>query len=229
MKEKRHNSPAFIISLLMFWVLYSCGFNFSISTSLLNEATAVSYYTTLPALAFLGCLVNLAFSAVWYHVQNRKATMPNADEVGDTSTAMTSPLLEEEERVDQPVQDDVETPTTIIETTTQPPAKKATVDYINNIKIFLTFMVIMYHCYIVCGLPNELRAMDMKSFTSSGEMGWGMIVLTIFLNLNTSYFMSLFFFYSGYFVPKSYDKKGRYGFLFDRMKRLGIPFVVYTL
>lgn len=40
--------------------------------------------------------------------------------------------------------------------------------------------------------------------------------------------MGLFFFYSGYFVPKSYDKKGRYDFLFDRVKRLGIPFVVYT-
>ena len=32
----------------------------------------------------------------------------------------------------------------------------------------------------------------------------------------------------GYFVPKSFDKKGLYEFLFDRVKRLGIPFVVYT-
>jgi len=40
--------------------------------------------------------------------------------------------------------------------------------------------------------------------------------------------MNLFFFYSGFFVPKSFDKKGRYDFLFDRVKRLGIPFVVYS-
>jgi len=33
---------------------------------------------------------------------------------------------------------------------------------------------------------------------------------------------------SGYFVPKSLDKKGVHEFLFDRAKRLLLPFVVYT-
>lgn len=33
---------------------------------------------------------------------------------------------------------------------------------------------------------------------------------------------------SGYFVPKSLDKKGIHEFLFDRAKRLLIPFVVYN-
>ena len=33
---------------------------------------------------------------------------------------------------------------------------------------------------------------------------------------------------SGYFVPKSLDKKGIHEFLFDRAKRLLTPFVVYT-
>ena len=33
---------------------------------------------------------------------------------------------------------------------------------------------------------------------------------------------------SGYFVPKSLDKKGTHEFLFDRAKRLLIPFVVYN-
>lgn len=219
MKEKRHNSPVLIISLLMCWVLYLCFSGFYTGF----------IYITFPVLAFLGWLVNLAFSAVWYHVQNRKATMPNAGEVGDASTALTSPLLEEEERADQPVQDDVETPTTIIETTTQPPAKKTTVDYINNIKIFLTCMVILQHCFGGLGGTQELSSMEGRSSMSGGEMGWGYKVLNIFIGMNDSYFMSLFFFYSGYFVPKSYDKKGRYGFLFGRMKRLGIPFVVFTL
>ena len=60
------------------------------------------------------------------------------------------------------------------------------------------------------------------------EIGWGNIILFIFTVTNASYFMNLFFFYSGYFVPKSFDKKGMYSFLFDRAKRLGVPFVVYT-
>jgi len=50
----------------------------------------------------------------------------------------------------------------------------------------------------------------------------------VFCPVNQSYFMNLFFFFSGYFVPKSFDKKGIHDFLFDRVKRLGIPFVVYS-
>merc|ERR1712188_5651 len=38
---------------------------------------------------------------------------------------------------------------------------------------------------------------------------------------------NLFFFLSGYFVPRSFDKKGAYVFITERAKRLGIPFVVY--
>ena len=39
--------------------------------------------------------------------------------------------------------------------------------------------------------------------------------------------VSLFFFFSGYFVPKSsFDKRGTHVFLVERAKRLGIPFVL---
>jgi len=65
-------------------------------------------------------------------------------------------------------------------------------------------------------------------FMSSNPTSWGAVTLTSFVGTNASYFMNLFFFYSGFFVPKSFDKKGRYDFLFDRVKRLGIPFVVYS-
>merc|ERR1712232_51571 len=95
-------------------------------------------------------------------------------------------------------------------------------DYINNIKIFLPFIVILPHCAApFSALPAYLTMTD-------DLMNWGTIIMGIFIYTNASYFMGLFFFYSGYFVPKSYDKKGRYDFLFDRVKRLGIPFVVYT-
>jgi hypothetical protein len=40
--------------------------------------------------------------------------------------------------------------------------------------------------------------------------------------------MQLFFFISGFFVPRSFDKKGSVVFLQERIKRLGIPPVVYT-
>ena len=47
-------------------------------------------------------------------------------------------------------------------------------------------------------------------------------------NVNTM-FMILFFFFSGYFVPKSFDKRGAYTFLSDdRIKKLGIPLVLMS-
>ena len=62
---------------------------------------------------------------------------------------------------------------------------------------------------------------------ASVEGNWGSIILgDIILNLNQSYFMSLFFFFSRYFVPKSFDKRGTQVFLVERAKRLGIPFVL---
>ena len=57
---------------------------------------------------------------------------------------------------------------------------------------------------------------------------WGVAISTIFCGLNASYFMQLFFFISGFFVPRSFDKKGSVVFLQERIKRLGIPPVVYT-
>jgi hypothetical protein len=101
--------------------------------------------------------------------------------------------------------------------------QKKQVQYINNIKIFLTFVVILHHCVSDFGgwWPGLLSL-------SSNAMNWGVITLNIFMATNASYFMNAFFFYSGFFVSKSMDKKGLYKFCFDRMKRLGIPFVVYN-
>ena len=47
------------------------------------------------------------------------------------------------------------------------------------------------------------------------------------LGLDQAYFMSLFFFVSGFFTPSSYDRKGRRAFLRDKAKRLGLPFLAY--
>ena len=38
----------------------------------------------------------------------------------------------------------------------------------------------------------------------------------------------LVFFWSGYFSPRSLNKKGTYAFLFDKLKRLGIPWLIIT-
>eukprot|EP00956_Cyclotella_meneghiniana_P024091 scaffold48051_cov43-Cyclotella_meneghiniana.AAC.4 len=103
--------------------------------------------------------------------------------------------------------------------------EKEPIHYINNLKIFLTFVVIIHHSFTTF----EGRWPGIVSMgTNTNPTCWGMIIGRIFTITNDSYFMNLFFFYSGYFVPKSIDTKRRHDFLFDRVKRLGIPFTVYV-
>lgn len=51
--------------------------------------------------------------------------------------------------------------------------------------------------------------------------------LYLFLMLNQAYFMGLLFLLSGYFTPGSFQRKGAWQFLKDRLLRLGIPTLVY--
>jgi len=53
------------------------------------------------------------------------------------------------------------------------------------------------------------------------------IPLTILAAIFQSFFMGLFFFIGGYFSPGSYDRKGLLKFLVDRLKRPGIPCVLF--
>jgi glucans biosynthesis protein C len=45
---------------------------------------------------------------------------------------------------------------------------------------------------------------------------------------NQAYFMGLFLLISAFFIPGSYDRKGAFHFLKDRLIRLGIPLAVYS-
>ena len=59
------------------------------------------------------------------------------------------------------------------------------------------------------------------------EGGVTRLLFTIFVAVNQSFFMSLFFFVSGYFTAPAYDRKGTAAFLRDRRIRLGVPLLVY--
>ncbi len=101
--------------------------------------------------------------------------------------------------------------------------------YLDNLKIFLTFLVVSHH--LTC------------AFGGCGPGGWVLIVgiydnsfkpfADAFTQLNQGYFMSLFFFISAYFVPSSYEKKGKNmtAFLYEKAKRYWLPaiFVTYIM
>ena len=211
----KDTSPSFIISLLMFWVLWTLSFNSSYDDGTdIAEDQERNYYIAFLCLGVPGFLANLLFSSLWNFVTKHKTE--SKDE--ETSTSLTHPLLLEEQTVTT-LDADEETPEH--QPLTQPPPKKEPVHYINNIKIFLTCVVITHHSFADFGWwPGML---SMVTGTS-----WGMAIPAIYLLIDASYFMNMFFFYSGYFVPKSFDKKKGHDFLFDRVKRLGIPFTVYT-
>jgi glucan biosynthesis protein C len=98
------------------------------------------------------------------------------------------------------------------------PAPAQRLFFLDNVKIFLTFLVLSHH--VLCAFGG-----------CSG--GWFLIVgeydcsfrqvaesLTL---LNQAYFMPLFFLISAYFVPSSYDNKGKTAFLLGKAKRIWVP------
>ncbi|KAF8170246.1 hypothetical protein K438DRAFT_217439 [Mycena galopus ATCC 62051] len=54
-------------------------------------------------------------------------------------------------------------------------------------------------------------------------------ILILFVAVNQSYFMGLLFFLSGHWSSLAADRKNWTAFCADKLKRLGIPAVVYTL
>ena len=81
---------------------------------------------------------------------------------------------------------------------------KSRIDYIDNLRILLTVVVILHHLMITYGAPGgwyyrefEFNQLDIFSLTS----------LVLITAANQAYFMGFFFFISGYFSSKSLTRK----------------------
>ncbi len=94
--------------------------------------------------------------------------------------------------------------------------------FLDNIRIYLTILVILHHAAIAYGGVGDWGIKDPATDEISP------IFLTLFNAINQSYFMSAFFLFAGYFTPRSFEKKGAGQFILDRLIRLGIPIVIYT-
>ncbi|USB33659.1 acyltransferase family protein [Paenibacillus sp. YPG26] len=93
--------------------------------------------------------------------------------------------------------------------------------YINCLKVFLAMLVVWFHTSSGYGGAGGWYFIE----PSNDEMS--MSVLTLLNAIIQSFFMGLFFFISAYFSPKSYDRKGFYQFLKDRVPRLLLPALFY--
>lgn len=102
------------------------------------------------------------------------------------------------------------------------PGAGSRLTYVDAIRTVLIILVIMVHAAVTYGSLGDWTYEDPVQEEMSS------ILLSFFVILCQSFFMGLLFFYSGYFTPGSYDRKGVGGFWKDRLLRLAVPMVAYT-
>jgi glucan biosynthesis protein C len=103
-----------------------------------------------------------------------------------------------------------------------PATAAARLFFVDNIRVFLTILVILHHLMITYSGTGQWYYNEGGGDAFTGHAGgW-------FCSINQAYFMGLFLLISAYFVPGSYDRKGAGRFVKDRLIRLGIPLAVFS-
>jgi hypothetical protein len=100
----------------------------------------------------------------------------------------------------------------------------AHVFFLENLKVFLTILVVLHHAAITYGADGGWFYQEVKHTVLPDS-----VILTMFAATNQSFFMGLFFFISGCFVATSLAKKTARQFLMDKLIRLGIPVLLFVV
>ena len=93
--------------------------------------------------------------------------------------------------------------------------------FIDNIRVFLTIMVVMFHFAII------YQGKVFFFYSEPSEDTLSNMLLAAFKMFNQIYFMGLFFFISGYFTPGSVKRKGAFNFIKERTINFSIPILLY--
>lgn len=93
--------------------------------------------------------------------------------------------------------------------------------YIDNIRIFLTALVVLFHLISAYGAPGQWYYVE-----SNAEFPV-IIPMSMFIATNQTFFMGMFFMVSSFFLLPSLARKGTGLFIKQRLLRLGIPLVVF--
>jgi glucan biosynthesis protein C len=96
--------------------------------------------------------------------------------------------------------------------------------FVDNLRILMISMVVVQHLSVTYGAAGSWMYHDPATadmFTS--------IFLSALNVIGMAAGMGFFFLLAGYFTPRSYDRKGGAAFLRDRIIRLGLPWLVYSL
>lgn len=104
------------------------------------------------------------------------------------------------------------------------PTARPRLVYVDNLRMVAITAVVLGHLSVTYGIEADW------TYREAGEVnpavsGLGLMVLAI----GAGFAMGLFFMIAGYFTPPAYDRKGSGRFLVDRLKRLGIPWLIYEV
>jgi len=94
--------------------------------------------------------------------------------------------------------------------------------YIDNLRVFCIIIVVLIHSAVTYSCIGSWY------YTEPMQLGvFEKLFFFLFQSHGQAFSMSLFFFVSGYFIPASLERKGVKTFILDRLKRLGIPVLIY--
>ena len=96
--------------------------------------------------------------------------------------------------------------------------------FIDNLKLLMMILVVIQHLALTYSGIGDWYYMEYEQ--TGFKQAW---FFFYFVSFTQGYFMGLFFLISGYFIPVSYDRKGFKKFVKDRLIRLGIPVLIYTI
>jgi glucan biosynthesis protein C len=97
--------------------------------------------------------------------------------------------------------------------------------YLDNLRTMLITGVVVVHLIITYGI-----GMVDWYYKESGQTVPVLDLLMLFLGMiGVGFAMGLFFLIAGYLATGAYDRKGPGQFLLDRLKRLGLPWLIFEL
>jgi fucose 4-O-acetylase-like acetyltransferase len=91
--------------------------------------------------------------------------------------------------------------------------------YLDNLRVMLTILVIAHHVGQAYGPTGGYWPVQEEARAA---------LLAPFFTVNRSFFMSLFFMVSGFFLAGAYERSSPLAFVLGRLRRLGIPVLVFA-
>ncbi|WP_026116472.1 acyltransferase family protein [Nocardiopsis valliformis] len=102
------------------------------------------------------------------------------------------------------------------------PTTRARLFFVDNLRVVLTVLVVLHHAALTySNIPLWFYIEPAQD--PSGH------ALDLFIILNQTFFMGMFFLLAGYFVPGAADRRGRRGFTRERLVRLGVPLLLFVI